>query len=38
MAEEKVEVEYNCLHGYVRNTPSATEVHKEHQLREDRGT
>ena len=26
-------VEYISLHGYIRNTPSDTEVHAEHQLR-----
>ena len=26
------------LHGYIRSTPSDTEVHAEHQLRPDRGT
>ena len=26
------------LHGYIRNTPSDTEVHAEHQLRADRST
>ena len=25
-------------HGYIRNTPSDTEVHAEHQLRADRRT
>ena len=38
MAEEKVDVEYIYLHRYIRNTPSDTEVHAEHQLREDRRT
>ena len=36
MADEEVDVEYISLHGYVRNTSSDTEVHAEHQLREDR--
>ena len=27
-----------CLHGYIRNTPSDTEVHAENQLRADRRT
>ena len=31
-------VEYISLHGYIRNTPSDTEVHAEHQLRADRRT
>ena len=35
--EEQVDVEYISLHRYVRNTPSDTEVHAEHQLRADRG-
>ena len=38
MAEEKVDVEYLSLHGYIRNTPSDTEVHAEHPLRVDRST
>ena len=29
-------MEYISLHGYIRNTPSDTEVHAEHQLRVDR--
>ena len=33
-----VHVEYISLHGYIRNTPSDTEVHAEHQLRADRST
>jgi len=37
MAEEKVDVEYISLHGYIRNTPSDTEVLAEHQLRADQG-
>ena len=36
MAEEKVDVEYLSLHGYIRNTPSDTEVNAEHLLRADR--
>ena len=36
MAEEQVDVEYISLHGYIRNTSSDTEVHAEHQLREDK--
>ena len=36
MVEELVDVEYISLHGYIRNTPSDTEVHAEHQLRADR--
>ena len=31
-------MEYISLHGYIRNTPSNTEVHAEHQLRADRIT
>ena len=38
MAEEEVDVEYISLHGYIRNAPSDTEVHAEHQLRSDRST
>ena len=38
MAEEKVDMEYNSLHGYIRSTPSDTKVHAEHQLRENRST
>ena len=38
MAEEQVDMEYISLHGYIRNTPSDTEVHAEHQLRVDRST
>ena len=38
MAEEEVDVEYISLHRYIRNTPSDTEVHAEHQLRADRST
>ena len=29
-------MEYISLHRYIRNTPSNTEVHAEHQLRADR--
>ena len=38
MAEEQVYVEYLSLHEYIRNTPSDTEVHAEHQLRVERKT
>ena len=38
MAEEWVDMEYISLHGYIRDTPSDTEVHAEHQLRADRST
>ena len=38
MVEEEVDVEYISLHGYIRNTPSDTEEHAEHQLRVDRST
>ena len=34
----QVDVEYISLHGYIRNTPSDTEVHAEYQLRADRRT
>ena len=33
-----MDVEYMSLHRYIRNTPSDTEVHAEHQLRVDRNT
>ena len=38
MAQEEVDVECLSLHGYIRNTPSDTEVLAEHQLRADRST
>ena len=38
MVEKKVDVEYISLHGNIRNTPSDTEVHAEHQLRANRRT
>ena len=38
MAEEWVDMEYFSLHGYIRNTPSDTEVHAEHQLGADKIT
>ena len=38
MVEEQVDMEYISLHGYIRNTPSDTEVHTEHQLRADVST
>ena len=38
MAEEYVDMEYISLHGYIRNTPSDTEVNAEYQLRVDRNT
>ena len=38
MAEESVDMQYISPHGYIRNTPSDTEVHAEHQLRADRST
>ena len=38
MAEEWVDVEHISLHRYIRNTPSDTEVHAEHQLRADTST
>ena len=31
-----MDAEYISLHGYIRNTPSDTEVHAEHQLRADK--
>ena len=36
MAEEKVDVEYISLHGYIRNTPSDTEVLAKQKMRADR--
>ena len=33
-----VNMEYISLHRYIRDTPSDTEVHAEHQLRADRRT
>ena len=38
MVEEQEDVEYISIHGYIRNTPSATEVHAEHQFKVDRST
>ena len=38
IVKEEVDVEYISLHGYIRNTPSDTEVYAEHQLRVDRNT
>ena len=38
MTAEEVDVEYISLHRYIRNAPSDTEVHAEHQLRVDRST
>ena len=38
MVEEQVDVEYISLHGYIRNTPSDTEVHAGYQLGVDRTT
>ena len=38
MAEERVDVEYISLHGYIRNTPLDTEVLAGYQLRVDRCT
>ena len=38
MVEELVDMQYISFHGYIRNTPSDTEVHAEHQLRVDRST
>ena len=33
MVEEKVDMEYISVHRCIRNTPSDSEVHAEHQLR-----
>ena len=38
MAAAAVDVEHLSLHGYIRDTPSDTEVHAEHQLRTDKST
>ena len=38
MVEVEVDMEYISLHGYIRNTPSDTGVHAEHQLRAERRT
>ena len=38
MVEEQVDVDYISLYGYIRNTPSDTEVHAEPQLRPDQST
>ena len=38
MARGLLDVEYVSLQGYIRNTPSDTEVHAEYQLRVDRST
>ena len=38
MVEELVDIQYISLHGYIRNTPSDTEVHAAHQQRVDRST
>ena len=38
MEEEWADVEYISLHGYMRNIPSDTQAHAEHQLSADRRT
>ena len=38
MAEEEMDTQYISLHGYMRNTPSDTQAHTEHQLSADRRT
>ena len=38
MAEEWVDMEHISLHRYIRNTPSDTKAHAEHQVRADRNT
>ena len=38
MVEKQVDMEYISLHGYIRNIPSDTEIHTEHQLSMDRST
>ena len=37
-AEQKVDMEYFSLHGYIRNVSSDTQVRAQHQLRADRST
>ena len=36
--EEQADEQYLSLHGYIRDTPSDTEVHAEQQLGADRRT
>ena len=36
--EESVDVEYISPYGYIRNAPSDTGVHAEHQLKAERST
>ena len=36
MEEDQVDMQYISFHRHIRNTPSDTEVHAEHQLRADR--
>ena len=38
MVEEQVDVEYISLHRCIRNIPSDTKMHGEHQLRVDRSS
>ena len=38
MVEEQVDLEYIFPHGSIRNSPSDTDVHAEHQLGADRST
>ena len=38
MVGEWVDMEYICLHRYIKNITSDTEVSADHQLRADRGT
>ena len=38
MVKEQVDVEFISLHGYIRNIPSDTKVHTEHELRVGRST
>ena len=38
MMEKQVDMEYISLHGYIRNIPSHTQLHTEHQLSMDRST
>ena len=38
MVEEQMDMDYISLYGYIKKTPSETEVLAEHQLRAGRST
>ena len=38
VGEKEVDMQYISLHGYMRNIPSDTQAHAEHQLSADRRT